>query len=422
MAGGKCAIKSLMDQPYVSSPLFVMPRTPAAWGGAAALWVTTAGWADAERRRGGRPELLTPAGIIDFGASLQSTAKGTSISPSGFRQIVPQWARQTVRDGQRALAMSRYRRVATSLLESSGVSPSGYVWQHHELFHRAGDSIADSLSLPIIEYVHAPIVWEARRWGVGRPGTATLLERLAERPQLERADLIACVSDEVELELHRWGISEEKTVVAPMGVDIDRFSPESDADSWRERDHDLGDFVLVWAGSLRRFHHVELGIEAVGRLRGAGHSVGLVIAGDGQDRSRLEGIARQLGVSQWVRFVGQIPATEMPSFLNHGDAALVTGASNQEFHYSPLKLREYLAMALPVVVPRLGEMERMIEDGRTGVLYDAGDVDALVGAIRCVAEDASLRGQLGRAGRELVADQWTWDAISERCLRRLGLV
>jgi len=397
-----------------------MPRTPATWGGAAALWVTAAGWAGAEERRGGDPMLLTPSGLLDFEEALRSTSKSHSMTPGRVRRALPQWTRQLARDGQRATTMSRYRRSATTLLVGAQ-QPSGYVWQHHELFHSTGQTLRDAFEIPLIEYVHAPIVWEARRWGVRRPGSAALVERFGEVPQLQSADLVACVSDEVQREVLRFGINEDKTIVAPMGVDVERFSPTVDGGPWRETLRDLGDFVLVWAGSLRRFHHVELAVDAIVRLRREGCSVGLLVAGDGQDRARLEHVVVDQGVSRWVRFVGQIPATEMPSLLRNADAALVTGARGQEFHYSPLKLREYLAMELPVVVPRLGEIERMVDDGCTGLLYEAGDADALAEKVRRLVDDPILRRRIGEAGRSMVADSWTWDAISRRCLERLDL-
>ena len=398
-----------------------MPRTPQTWGGAAALWVTVAGWIGAEERRGGTPAgVLTPAGVIDVDECLAATnaALATASSVSSVGRRLPPSVRQAVRDGQRAVGMLRYSRGAPDLVAAGG-SPSGYVWQHHELFHSAGGSVAQSVDLPRIEYVHAPIVWEARRWGVRRWGTGSILEQFGERPQLRSADLVACVSEEVRQEVTRFGVDEDRTIVAPMGVDAGRFSPDVDGSVWRERVRSVGDFVVVWTGSLRRFHHLDVALNALHRLRDNGCAAGMVIAGDGQDRERLTQVAADLGVSTWVDFVGQISTLDMPSLLSCGDAAVVTAGADQAFHYSPLKLREYLAMALPVVAADVGEIGRVLEDGHSGLLYQPGDAAGLASGLRRLADDAELRAHVGDAGRQRVLESWTWDEITKRCLERL---
>jgi glycosyltransferase involved in cell wall biosynthesis len=298
---------------------------------------------------------------------------------------------------------------------------TGYVWQHHELFHTAGNELSRRYGVPLIEYVHAPVVWEARRWGVRRPGSARFLERCGERPQFLEADLVACVTEEVRREVLRFGVPEERTMVAPMGVDLDRFSPQVDGEDWRPITRAVGDVVLGWAGSVRRFHNLDLAIGAICELRSEGASVGLAVAGDGQDRPRLEALVAELGAREWVRFVGQVPNSAMPGFLASVDIAVLTAGGDQEFHYSPLKLREYLAMGLPVIVPRVGEMTRLIDDGSTGVLYEPGDVKGLATAVGLLAGDNEMRRRLGDAGRSLIAASGSWDAISRRCLDKLEI-
>lgn len=405
----------------MSSPLFVMPRTPQNWGGAAALWVTVAGWMEAEARRGGSPRgVLTPGGLIGLEDCFAATTVAHA-GPSSTRSLahrVPQVVRQAGRDAQRAATMTRYSRSAVDLV-LAGEAPSGYVWQHHELFHNAGRRVARALDIPLIEYVHAPIVFEARRWGVTRRGTGLLLERLGERPQLGDADLVACVSEEVRDELQRFGVGEERTIVAPMGVDAQRFDPAVDGSAWTAAVRRGDEFVVMWTGSLRRFHHVDLVIHAVRELRDRGCSIRLVIAGDGQDRERLVAVATEAGVGDAVEFLGQVGASEMPALLSCADAAVVTAGANQDFHYSPLKLREYLAMALPVVAPEIGDVGRLLDHGSSGLLYEPGDSTGLADELERLVRDADLRSELGRAGRDRVLESWTWEQITARCLERL---
>jgi glycosyltransferase involved in cell wall biosynthesis len=77
--------------------------------------------------------------------------------------------------------------------------------------------------------------------------------------------------------------------------------------------------------------------------------------------------------------------------------AVVT-ASSDIFHYSPLKLREYLCCAVPVVAPSVGQIKETLCDGRDALLYPVGDVTSLASALVQLAQSPRLRAQIGRAG------------------------
>ena len=56
-----------------------------------------------------------------------------------------------------------------------------------------------------------------------------------------------------------------------------------------------------------------------------------------------------------------------------------------EFHWSPLKIFEYMASGLPVVAPRIERLANIVSDGEEGLLYDAADPDALADALEQLA-------------------------------------
>ncbi|WCB96001.1 D-inositol-3-phosphate glycosyltransferase [Baekduia alba] len=67
---------------------------------------------------------------------------------------------------------------------------------------------------------------------------------------------------------------------------------------------------------------------------------------------------------------------------------------------------------LPVVATRTGGIPDRVDDGRTGLLVAPGDVDALTAALGRVLDGAELRRTLGQAGRAMVAQRFTWDAVA----------
>jgi glycosyltransferase involved in cell wall biosynthesis len=401
-------------------PWFVMPRSPASWGGAAALWVTVAGWAGAARRRfGAEAPILVPGGVLDEAGALDATrlaASGSTSGSRGWKAHIPPGLKQAVKDVRTGVDQRRY---ASRVIDRvpADVSPP-FVWQHHELFHRAGERLARRVDVPLVSYVHAPIVWEARRWGVGRRGSGTLLERFAERPSLRESDVVACVSEEVVDALTRFGVAQERIVVAPMAVDSERFAPSADR-LRRGTDEPLR---VGWVGSFRKFHAIDLLLHAAVELRGDGLDVRVVLIGDGFERQRLVELVDELALAGTVEFRGQVANTELPAELDRLDAAVITAASGQEFHYSPLKLREYMAMALPVVAPRIGDVERMLTHGETGFLYEPGDVSGMAAALSALAHDLDRGAQVGSNGRHRLLTDGTWDSVVHLVCTRLESV
>src|SRR5207237_1211687 len=79
------------------------------------------------------------------------------------------------------------------------------------------------------------------------------------------------------------------------------------------------------------------------------------------------------------------------------------------FYFSPLKLVEYLAAARPVVAADVGELGHCVRPGDTGFLYPPGNADALAGAILELLADPARGTTLGRAGRDHVRREHTWE-------------
>jgi hypothetical protein len=85
------------------------------------------------------------------------------------------------------------------------------------------------------------------------------------------------------------------------------------------------------------------------------------------------------------------------------------------------------AMAAPSSVSSVGrrlspsvrQIGRVIENGRSGLLYEPDGADGLAAGLLRLAEDGDLRARIGDAGRERVLESWTWDEITKRCLEHL---
>ncbi len=399
-----------------------MPRTPATWGGAAGLWVTVAGWAAAAHRRFGDAVVLTPGGALSLADCLEASGRAPRARANAHRYSAALTsARTLVGDFSRFHLARNYCRYLIDNPPPDD-SPTRFVWSHHDLFHAAPYEMARRFDVPLVAYVHAPVVWEAARWGVRRPGWGVLLERYVESPLLRRADLVACASEDVREAALRLGADEKRTLVSPMAVDADRFAPSVDGTPIRRALGIDDRFVIGWVGSFRRFHGIDLAVSALARLRSVVPEATLMFVGDGFERAAVEQQVYELGLSSAVRFVGQISNESLPQFVRAFDVAVLTAHEGQSFHYSPLKLREYMASGLAVVAPRIGELARILEDGTDALLYAAGDVDALAGSLARVAADRRLAASLGEAARAFALSTSTWDSRLDQILARLEAV
>jgi glycosyltransferase involved in cell wall biosynthesis len=77
---------------------------------------------------------------------------------------------------------------------------------------------------------------------------------------------------------------------------------------------------------------------------------------------------------------------------------------------------EGMTAGVPVLAPRAGGPAEVIEDGRTGLLYEPGNADALAAAMQQAAADPTLRRKLARAARA-AADAFAPQAIAEEVMR-----
>lgn len=400
--------------------VFVLPTTTVGQRGPVAAYLSTAGWAAAAERVLGGAWIVCPSGIIDPAEARRIGSRPTmgEAEAAGPRlRFVPAPAKTLVKD------VRRHRQAGTFHVDPTGPWAGAridFVWQRHELFQTAGLELAQALGRPSVLFAPATAVWEAERWGTHRPGWSRLAERLGEQPALTTADVVACGAPEVAEQALRMGTAPERIVITPTGVDLDLFDrPPTDAARAAAREQ-LGvadRFVVGWVGSFRPFHSLDRAVDAVAGMEGAT----LLLVGDGPERPAIEARARQRNVH--LVCTGTVDHADLPRHLAAMDVALVLGPADGAFHYSPLKLAEYLAAGLPVVAPAVGTVTARLTDGVDALLVDPADPAAIGAAVRALRAEPALRARLSAAGRATAAAHWSWDEQVRRvtaALDRLG--
>ena len=126
----------------------------------------------------------------------------------------------------------------------------------------------------------------------------------------------------------------------------------------------------------------------------------LKLVGDGAERTMLEGLTRELGITSCVEFLGE--RTDVPKLLTQAgffvSSSLTEGIS--------LTLLEAMAVGLPVVATSVGGNSEIVADGLTGQLVPPADPAALATAIVTMCRNAADWPTLGQAGRARVAQHF----------------
>lgn len=153
---------------------------------------------------------------------------------------------------------------------------------------------------------------------------------------------------------------------------------------------------LLFVGRLAPVKGLRVLLPALEAARETHPDLRLTIVGDGEDRAHLERLAAPLGEA--VQFTGYLSQEEVAERLAGVDAFVLPSFAEG----LPVVLMEALAAGKPAIAPRVAGVAELIEDGRTGYLFHAGDVAGLRSALEHLASDPEAGKALGAAGRDVV--------------------
>lgn len=227
----------------------------------------------------------------------------------------------------------------------------------------------------------APLVTTLHGW-LYRPDPKERFYEWIERRALRWYSRVVTLSRHYE-DLLAQALGVERVVRIPTG-----FSPPVFPGGAPRPD----EMAFGMLGRLSWEKNHELFLEAIRRWPQDGPRAKFVIAGEGPRRSRLERLARELGLDRTVEFRGWVSADD---FFRQ-TAVLVQCSRMENLPYSVLQA---MAWERPVVATRVGGLPDLVEDGRTGFLVPPDDPDVLLQRMVELAADAGLRERLGRAGR-----------------------
>lgn len=256
-----------------------------------------------------------------------------------------------------------------------------------------GVRAASALGLPSVAVYQTDLPGYARRYGV--PGLEEYLRervrRIHRAATLNLAPATASVHHLRDLgapHVRRWG----------RGVDADLFRPGRRDAALRARVAPHGERIVGFVGRLAPEKQVT-DLRVVASLPGTS----LVVVGDGPERARLEAALPR------AHFLGQLSGEAVARAMASFDVFVTPG----ELETFGQVIQEAMASGVPVVAPASGGPRDLVVHGRTGWLYEPGDLGALRDRVRDLVGDDAKRAAMGRAARETIGGR-TWTALGDQ--------
>lgn len=302
-------------------------------------------------------------------------------------------------------------RLRHRLQQSMDLQRPDLLYERYALGRSAAADFARRNGIPYSVEVNAPLADEQHRW---RGQAETDKDRREDAATFEAAGFVAAVSRQVADYAVERGAAPDTVFVCPNGIDTRLFRPDVERRQRAPASVPEGAFVLGFHGRERPWHGFGLLAQAAGILLERGFPVHLLAIGEGEFTA-LSGLPAETYTRlPWVEH------EHIPSLIGRFDALPLTYPPETPCYFSPLKLAEAMACGAVPVVPDLGDLATVVDHGGNGLVYPAGDLEALLGALESLIENPSLKSDLADAAARTARDLG-WDRIAWRILDHFDL-
>jgi glycosyltransferase involved in cell wall biosynthesis len=303
-------------------------------------------------------------------------------------------------------------------------------YQPDLVYHRfngysfATSAVCRLLKIPLVLEFNSSTLWVVKFW---QSQNNTIPHRLSwsEPFNLRSANLITVVSEPLKRNLISMGLPAERILVNPNAVDTDKFksaSPQECSGLKAALGIAAGQMVVGFSSTFGEWHGIpELtdAIREINRDRFWRNKLFFLLLGNG----KLQPMAQQkLAGFANVSFAGTIEYRRIQDYLSICDILLSPHgqpADGAEFFGSPTKLFEYMAMGKGIVASDLGQIGKILEDGKTAVLVRPGDPKDLQRGILDLAKNPQKAARLGHTARKVALSKHTWSHHADRLLRAI---
>ena len=239
-----------------------------------------------------------------------------------------------------------------------------------------------------------------------------MLADKSDRLLLSNANKIITVSYQLCNDVKKqYNIPEEKLIVIPNGININKFRP-TNVDDLREK-LNLSGKVILTVGRIEKQKGYHLLLKILPDIL-KNHDVKLVIVGTGSYLPNLKKMAVKLDISDKVIFTGKVSDNDLLKYYNLAD---IFAFPTLRMEGLPLVILEAMACEIPVVASRIGGIPTVIENGRDGFLIEPSNLKELKDKILMLLEDERLAKRIGKNARSKVVKKFSVDKMIDDTIK-----
>ncbi|HQT30387.1 MAG TPA: glycosyltransferase, exosortase A system-associated [Thiobacillus sp.] len=277
--------------------------------------------------------------------------------------------------------------------------------------------VGRKLGIPVVYEIRA--FWEdaAVDHGSTREGSLRYkLTRALETWAVKNVDAVTVICDGLRQDLAARGIAPDKITVIPNAVDIDKFAVGGRPDPELKMKLGLGTSrVLGFIGSFYAYEGLDLLLDALPVILKQMPDVKVLLVGGGPQEAALKKQVMALDLKERVIFTGRVPHGDVNRYYDLIDVLVYARHPMRLTELvTPLKPLEAMAQERLMVASDVGGHKELIEDGKTGVLFRAGEADDLAAKVVDLLKNEAGWAAMKRNGRAFVESERNWTASVAR--------
>ena len=189
--------------------------------------------------------------------------------------------------------------------------------------------------------------------------------------------------------------------VVPNGIDFDEIQ------NIRAEER-LKHPAVLFMGTLTKVKGIDVLLKAIPIIRKRIQNLHVYIAGSGSEEGNLKKLVKELNIEENVSFLGFVSGEEKYAYYKSADIYV----QPSRYETFGVVLLEAMACGKPVVASNVGGIPFVVEDGKTGLLFESENVEELTEKVILLLRDEELRAKRGEAGKER-ARGFTWERSAE---------
>jgi phosphatidylinositol alpha-1,6-mannosyltransferase len=250
-------------------------------------------------------------------------------------------------------------------------------------------------------------------------GFASPLKRFV----FKRAQKILTVSHYTKTLVEKTcAVDPQKIAVIYNAVSAEKFTPGPKPEYLLDRYHLREKKILYTITRLVDYKGIDFMLRSLPELIRHQPELHYLIAGVGEDESRLRGIVQELGLQKQVTFIGKITDSELADHYRLCDCFVML---SREDYVTPnvegfgLVYLEAAACAKPAIAGRGGGVPDAVEDGVSGLLVDPCNNSEIVASVARIFSEPNLLKNLGEAAHLRVLKNFSWQKMAERIVKEM---